>query len=125
MISAAAESIDQTGYTVSQGWVCTHQLLPPGGLGVPGIPVRVSPRSAISPRLCGSSRGGVALPLGLEGVASGVPNTEQTIGYMRNRRTVKIAYWGLIFFCDLLILFGVSRSLGYPSGGLYSQRCVI
>ena len=35
---------------------------------------------------------------------------------------VKVTYRGLVFFCSCLVLFGVSRCLGYPSGGLCRWR---
>lgn len=45
-------------------------------------------------------------------------DVEQKIGRMKNRKTVKVTYWSLAFFCNELDLFGVDRGLGYPSGGL-------
>ena len=42
---------------------------------------------------------------------------------MENVRTVKvITYWDLVFFCHCLFVYGVSRRLGYPSGGLQRWR---
>ena len=53
-------------------------------------------------------------------VGSGVPDAKQTIGYTRDRRTVKVTYWRLFFFCNQVRSFGASNSLGRPSGGLFS-----
>ena len=44
-------------------------------------------------------------------------DAEQSFSHMRNMRTVKVTYWGPIFFCGELIVFCVSRGLWYPSGG--------
>jgi len=45
-------------------------------------------------------------------------DAERQLSYMRNMRTVKVTYCGHIFFCNSSCGVGVSRRLGYPSGGL-------
>ena len=48
------------------------------------------------------------------------PDATQPITYMRDRRTVKMAYRDLFFFCSGFSFVGVSRRLGYhPPGGLW------
>ena len=42
-----------------------------------------------------------------------------TIRLHEEHEDSKVTYWGLIFFCIWLVVFGVGRSLGYPSGGLW------
>jgi hypothetical protein len=45
-------------------------------------------------------------------------DAESSFSYMRNMRTVKVTYWDRIFFCKCLYVFGVTRCLGNPSGGV-------
>ena len=74
------------------------------------------PRRAIGGRLVDGGRATRA-PCPCLG-AAGSSDVERSLNYMRNMRTVKVTYWGCIFFCHWLIGIGVSRCLGYPSGGV-------
>ena len=96
----------------------THWLSPVYGWGAPGTLLIPSPMFAARVCLLGSARGGGAVLLRHGRAGSGFPDVERTMVYTRNGRAVKVTYWGLIFFCKSLMLFGVSRSLGYPPGGL-------
>ena len=46
------------------------------------------------------------------------PLTPKTIQLHEEYKNSKNAYWSLNFFCYCLLSVGVSRCLGYPSGGL-------
>ena len=88
------------------------------------LPV-LSPMSSACGCSSGSARGGDGPTLSRGRAGSGAPDVEQTIDYTRNMRAVKATYWGLVFLCSCLVVFGVGRCLRCPSGRLCGLRGVI
>ena len=101
---------------ISQNRTCTYYPEPFHGLGVLQGPSIPAPRHTTFEYFFDIGSASCAVVLCLGGALSS--DAEQSFSYMRNMRTVKVTYWGRIFFCRCLYFFGVSRCLGYPSGGV-------
>ena len=113
--SAAALQSIRSKCVISQNGICTYCATLLCALEVLRDPPTLWPRHAICgyfPDIeCASCM--VDLSPGLVWLS----DAGQSFSYTRNLGTVKATYWGHIFFCYCFIA-GVSRCLGWPSGGV-------
>ena len=107
-------------YVISQNRTCTYCPTPFRELGAPKAPPGLAPTHTTSGDLVDT--GGATCVAFLCLGASWSSDAESSLSYTRNVRTVNVTYWGRIFFCCCLVVFGVSRYLGFPSGGVCGWR---
>jgi len=111
---------NQIKYAISWNGIGTYCLAHVRGWEVLGAASTLVPRRATSGYHFDAGCASRAVALCLGGVWSA--DAGRPINYMKNMRTVTITYWSHVFFCDLFVLFGVCRCLGYPSGGVCSLQ---